>query len=156
MKAVPIVTFNEIGPAQVLRDRLQMAGIPATIHDESKVERFWFMSEPLASVHIVVPPADYLSARHQVEDWDKADGALRDAVRCPACNASRIEYPQITRKFVTPILLRPFMALGLMPKEYYCQDCAYTWSPEKKVEPELDVLGWPYDSKMWHPERAHK
>ena len=36
-----------------------------------------------------------------------------------------------------------FVSLGLFPKEYYCQNCQYTWPKDLKPEQERDVLGWP-------------
>jgi hypothetical protein len=156
MTTVPLATFNELEPAQKLQGRLQQAGIPATIHDESKVERFGFMSEPLASIHLEVPQPKYLAARKLVEDWDKADGALHSAVRCPECESSRVEFPQMTRKFITPALGSLLMALRLIKRQFYCLDCHYTWPLAVPLKPKLDVLGWPTDSKLWHPENQSK
>jgi hypothetical protein len=156
MNTVPLATFNELEPAQKLRDRLQQAGIQATINDESKIERFWFMSEPLAAIHLEVPQPKYLEARRLTEEWDKADGALRSTVRCPECESSRVEFPQITRKFITPALGSVLMSLRLIKREFYCLDCHYTWPTVVALKPKLDVLGWPSDSKLWHPENQVK
>ena len=155
MKTVPLATFNELEPAELLKERLQMAGIPAIIHDESKLERFGFMSMPLAAVHIEVPQPRYLDARQLLEVWDTADGALHSAVRCPDCNSSRLEFPQLTRKFVTPALMRIFMTLRLMPKEYYCLDCQHTWPTQMPVRRNFDLLNFPTDSRIWPGEKAH-
>jgi len=156
MNNVPLATFNELEPAQKLRERLQQAGIPANINDESKVERFWFMSEPLASIHIEVPQPKYLEARKLIENWNQADGALHSAVRCPECESSRVEFPQITRKFITPALGGLLMAMRMIKREFYCLDCHYTWPLSVALKPRLDVLGWPSDSKLWHPENQAK
>lgn len=152
MSTVPLATFHELQPAQTLQQRLQQAGIPATIHDESKLERFWFMSSPLAAVHVEVPQPQYLEARQLIELWDTADSVLRYAVRCPDCGSSRIEFPQLTRKFVTPALLRVFMSLHVIPQEFYCLDCHFTWPITPPVERKLDILGFPADSRFFHPE----
>ena len=156
MNTVPLATFNELEPAQKLRDRLQRAGIPAIINDESKLERFWFMSEPLASIHLEVPQPKYLEARRLVEEWDKSEGVLHSAVRCPECASSRVEFPQMTRKFSTPALGSVLMALRVVKREFYCLDCHYTWPLSVALKPKLDVLGWPSDSKLWHPENQNQ
>jgi len=57
-----VATFNALSPALVLCQQLQEAGINAVIHDESVLERFWFMSEPLAAIHVEVRQPDYLPA----------------------------------------------------------------------------------------------
>lgn len=148
MKTVPLATFNELTPARSLQGRLVEAGIPATIHDESKLERFWFMSEPLAAVHVDVPQPDFLRARQLMGEWELAGDSLKSLVHCPECGSSRVEFPQITRKFLMPVVQTVFMALHLMPREYYCEDCHFTWPKEKLVEPERDILNFPVDSEI--------
>jgi hypothetical protein len=157
MKTIPIATFNELTPAEWLVAQFRRGGVNAVIHDESKLERFWFMSEPLAAIHVNISKRDYLRARMMMGEWDKATGLLRAAVRCPDCNSSAVEFPQITRKFVTPALFQMLlMALHVVSRQYYCQDCHFTWLKVPKVEPKLDILGWPLNSKFWHPERFAK
>jgi hypothetical protein len=155
MKTVPLVTFNELEPAQQLVDRLRQAGIPATLHDESKLERFGFMSKPLAAFHVEVPQAYYLAARHLFELLDPADGLVQRAVRCPECHSSRVEYPQLTRKFVTPALVGLFMTLRIVPREFYCLDCQFTWPAVAPVARKFDLLNFPTDSRIWPGEKKH-
>ena len=153
MNNVPLATFNESEAARPLHERLQKAGIPAFIHDESRLQRFWFMSVPLAAIHVQVPQSRYLEARQRVEEWDHTDGILREAVRCPDCYSSRVEFPQLTRKFVTPGLGTLLFLLRIIPREFYCFDCHHTWPLAEPVAPELDILGWPVTSRLWHPEK---
>jgi hypothetical protein len=50
----------------------------------------------------------------------------------------------MTRKFVTPSVGVLLMLLRLVPREFYCLDCQFTWPVKpKREEPERDVLGWP-------------
>ena len=63
-----------------------------------------------------------------IERWENAEGTLKKSVRCPQCHSSRVEYPQMTRKSILPVLIGHLLiALRVMPKEYYCQDCQFTW-----------------------------
>ncbi|HEY6166441.1 MAG TPA: hypothetical protein VI454_00285 [Verrucomicrobiae bacterium] len=152
MNTVPLATFNELEPAQQLQERLQQAGIQSTLRDESKLERFWFMSDPLAAIHLGVSQPDYLRARAMILEWDKADAVLKEAVHCPECNSTRVEYPQTSRKFVTPMLANVLMVLRLAKREFYCLDCHFMCPTFERLEPERDALGWSYESKHWHPE----
>ena len=152
MNTLPIATFNESQPAQQLARELQQQGIAAGVHDESKVERFWFWSEPLAAVHVEVPRADFLKARRLVEEWADTRPVMQAAVRCPECRSSRVEFPQITRKFLMTVVQVALFALHVIPREYFCLDCHFTWPKVKPVEPERDILGWPLNSRFWHPE----
>lgn len=143
MNAITIATFDRLEDAKLLKNCLEKAGLQSVIHDESKLQRFWFMAEPVASIKVQVDSSEFESAKHLLPECDKACHALQNAVLCPQCGSSRIEYPQYTRKFITPILVEFFISLGLFPKEYYCQDCQYTWPRKVEAEPATDLLGWP-------------
>jgi len=154
MKTVLLASFNESGPAQVLKDRLNQAGYRAVLHNETKLERYGFLSSPLAAFHVEVRPEDFLPARRKMEKLGQTEGLLNQAVHCPACGSCRVEFPQASRKFVFTGLVAVLMALRLVPRDYYCVDCQFTWPEKRRVEPERDILGWPMNSKLWHPETA--
>jgi hypothetical protein len=156
MSTMLLATFHDLEPAQLLQQRFQQAGIPATITDESRIQRLWFMSEPLAAIHLEVPGDQYLEARQLMQLWDTNDGFLRSAVRCPECQSSRIEFPQLTRKFATPGLIGLLMAARIIRREFYCLECQYTWPVSVTLARRLDKFGWPYDSRLWHPENVRR
>lgn len=158
MKTLSVATFNDRAPAEALCEQFAQAGVNAVLHDESKLERFWFMSEPLAAIHVEVPQPDYLKARRLMDEWEKANALMmKSAVRCPECHSSCVMFPQSTRKFLTPALCQTVLTvLHIAPREYYCLDCHFTWPKVPRIEPELDVLGFPMNSKFWHPERFPK
>jgi hypothetical protein len=74
---------------------------------------------------------------------DKSSGVLRDAIRCPECGSSRIEYPQFSRRFTWGAIAAVFADLGFFEKKFFCKHCQYTWPTKVKVEPKRDLLGWP-------------
>jgi predicted Zn-ribbon and HTH transcriptional regulator len=134
---ITLATFNQTTDAQPLVARLWESGIRAEIHDESKLERLWLVRKPLAGVRIEVHPDDFDKAARLVREWDATQHVLHNAVRCPECGSSRVEYPQFTRKFVTPNLVGLLSAMGLVEKEFYCQDCHNTWPPEGMKPPRV-------------------
>lgn len=152
MNTIPLVTFHDLKPALQLRERLQAADIEAKINDESMMEKYWFMSEPLAAVHLEVPEVDYDKAAGMLKEMTKAEGLISGAVQCPECDSTRVEYPQFSRKFFTPRLGSVLLALRFLPRAFYCLDCHYTWPTAEVIEPKRDILGWRCDSKLWHPE----
>lgn len=148
-KTLAVATFDNPAPAERLRSKLSQAGFNSVLRDESRLERFWFMSEPLAAVHVEVTQPDYLRARRLIGDWEQSTDLLQAAVRCPECHSSRIEFPQITRKFITPALGQILLTtLHLMSRQFYCLDCHYTWPQVAKALPELDLLGFPRNSRF--------
>lgn len=149
MKDMTVASFEEREKAEHLRERLEKAGITCEVFDESKLQKYWFLSKPHAAVKLRVEARDFDKARELLSGLDRIEDALHDAVRCPQCGSSRVEYPQFTRKFVTPTFVEIFCFLHLMEKEFYCEDCQFTW-PDHPVKPpapwdgsqDLDILGF--------------
>jgi predicted Zn-ribbon and HTH transcriptional regulator len=150
MSKIDLATFNEREKAEQVRKRLEEEGIQAEVYDEGKLQRFWFMSKPLAEKKILVEEDDYEKARALMDGLDVKEDLLHHAVRCPQCNSPRVQYPQFTRKFLTPTLVEIFCLLRVVDKEFYCEDCQYTWPREEKLSPETDALGWPKKDKPYH------
>ena len=130
---VTIATFNEPDKAKRLKQRFQESGIQADIHNEGHLQQMAFMSRPLANAKVMVDDADFERAQSLMIEWEASDPEIAAAmIRCPQCGSSNIEYPQMTRKFMTPALVALLCALKIIPKEFYCQDCHYTWSNEEE------------------------
>ncbi len=148
MRMLTLATFHDKQKAEAARQRLIQAGIPAKLRDESRIQRFWFMSKPLAAEKILVEEHDFERAQAAMKQLDIAEGVFNDAVRCPQCGSSQVEYPQTTRKFFVPTLIELSFGAGLVPKGYYCEGCHFTWPAKFEAPPEtwggeeVDALGW--------------
>src|SRR6266566_4957593 len=138
---VTIATFNEPAKAKHLKDRFQRAGLKADIHNEGHLQQVAFMSRPQANVKVQVDDNDFERAQGLMVEWEASDPDIAAAIiRCPQCGSSNIEYPQMTRKFITPALVGVLCAMKIIPKEFYCQDCHFSWSNEEER-----TLG-----RLWH------
>lgn len=128
---VTIATFNEPAKAKNLKERLQAKGVTADLHNEAQLQAVAFMSKPQANAKVLVHEKDFDTANALMAEWETSDPELgAAAIRCPQCHSPRIEYPQMTRKFLTPGLVSILFALKMLEKEFYCQDCHFTWSGE--------------------------
>ena len=130
---VTIATFNEPAKAKHLKQRLQEAGLKADIHNEAHLQAVAFMSKPQANWKVNVDEEDFSAAQNLLVEWETTDPDVGSAIRCPQCGSPRIEYPQLTRKFITPAIASILFALKIFPKEFYCQDCHFTWSNEEET-----------------------
>jgi len=137
MIKVPIAVFNDRAPAEPIRDRLEQAGIAAEIHDEPGVEKMWFVPKDEVVVRLEVPSDQFERGEQLLVEWDLKDGALHDAVHCPECKSLLVDYPQVTRKSVMTNMAMGLAAqCHLIDREYYCQECHFTWPREgKKPQP---------------------
>jgi len=142
---MPIAHFSNRAKAEPIQKRLVESGIQAEVHDELRLEKLWFVSRPAAGFRIETRADQYEHACRLLNDWDTAEGALREAIRCPECKSLRVEYPQFTRKFLIPNLaLGLFAALGAMEKQFYCEDCHFTWPKEGTKQSKLRPTMGPY------------
>jgi hypothetical protein len=138
---VIIATFNEPAKARQVKRRFEDAGIKADIHNEAPLQEFGFMSKPQANAKVMVDDDAFEQAQSLMIEWESTDPDISAAlIRCPQCNSSNIEYPQMTRKFLTPALVGVLCALKIIPKEFYCQDCHFTWT--NRAEPTI--------GRLWH------
>ncbi len=130
---VTIATFNEPAKAKELKTRFQKAGLRADVHNEAPLQTVGFMSRPQANVKVFIEDSDFERAQSLMVEWESTDPAIAAAlVRCPQCGSSRIEYPQMTRKFLTPALVGVLCAIKIIPKEFYCEDCHFTWNNQQE------------------------
>jgi len=126
---VTIATYNEPAKAKRLKEKFREAGLTADLHNEANLQTYAFMSKPKANAQVMVEEEDFARAQELMVQWEAADPDIA-ALRCPQCNSPRIQYPQLTRKFLTTGMAAILLALKIFPKEYYCQDCHFTWADE--------------------------
>ena len=139
-----IAPLEDRNIAESVLHKLETRGIHAVLHDQGTLQRFFRIKDHKAGFTVDVDKNDFLKTCDLVRGWDTSEHVLEHAVHCPQCSSSKIEYPQYTRKFLTPSFhLGLALALGLIPKEYYCNDGQYTWPSELKPEVPTDILGWP-------------
>lgn len=149
MRSLTLATFNDRSHAEPVVNRLQQAGFQVKIHDETDWQRHRG-ADRLASVKVQVDESEYERAKYQLKEWNATEPLLEQAVCCPECTSSDVDYPQVTRKFIMPSLHTLFYKLGLEEKLFYCNTCQATWPLREKVEPERDPLGWPVKGKPLH------
>src|SRR5262245_45347285 len=124
---MPLVTFNNRSPAELVQKRLIENGIDVRINTAPKLEVFWFISRHQFGFRIEVPAEQFEPAHRLLLQWDNAEGTLCDAIHCPECRSLRVIYPQYTRRSLIPNLIVGTLAALGHEQEYYCEDCHYTW-----------------------------
>src|SRR5256885_640502 len=102
---VTIATFNEPAKAKRLKERFQESGLKADIYNEGPLQTVAFMSKPQANVKVQVDDDNFERAQQLMLEWEASDPDIAAAlIRCPQCGSARIEYPQLTRKAITPAM----------------------------------------------------
>ncbi len=141
---ISIATFNSKPPAEILATRLREAGFASEVFDESQEQKWHlFQLDPHAHMRVRVPEPELQRATEQLEAWRGGEPSLAEAVRCPSCSGTRIEYPQFSRRTLVGALPAIAAAAGIIERNYFCEACQFTWPAEPaKAQPERDALGW--------------
>lgn len=146
---ITVATFNEREPADQIATHLREAGIDAEVYDESH-EQKWklFNLHPRAHMRVRVHSTEEERALAVLAEAKGEEPALEQSVKCPECGSSRVEFPQFSRRTLMGALPAALAATGVIAQEFYCEACHFTWPPEVKVEPELDILNWPKGTRV--------
>jgi DNA-directed RNA polymerase subunit RPC12/RpoP len=65
-----------------------------------------------------------------LREFDAAERLLAEAVRCPSCGSTRVEYPQASQR-LTPALLPGWSDLA--EHDYHCERCNRVWHGEPEA-----------------------
>jgi hypothetical protein len=140
---ITVATFNDHEPAAALCHRLEDAGIPSQVFDESTTQRIWFLTKPKAYLRVRVDKDNEERATRLIKEWDKTDHVMQNAICCPECGSSRVEYPQYSRRTAMTFFFAILNVLHIIPRQYYCRSCHFTWAAEPEPpKPDLDILNW--------------
>jgi hypothetical protein len=133
MKTITLATFNTPEQAEPLHRRLEEEHIPNQVHASGILRHLWFVQRPRAEVKVDVSLEDFQKSQRVLEALEsRREGTPATPVtHCPECHSARVIYPQFTGKFFLPNVIGLLSGLGLVKKEYYCEDCHYTWVPMK-------------------------
>ena len=135
MNRLPVALFPNRAKAEPIQQRLTASGVPAEVRIQRWARAFWFVPKQESGVHLEVPAEQFERAEQFLLDLDASEGALREAIRCPECGSLRVEYPQFARhSILTNLALGVASEVGLVEKDYYCEDCHFTW-PRQGTRP---------------------
>jgi predicted Zn-ribbon and HTH transcriptional regulator len=131
---VTIATFDEATKGRHLKDRFQQSGVRADVLTEGQMQAVASRSKRQANVKVLVDESDFEKAQNLLLEWEASDPEIGSAIRCPQCRSPRIDYPQLARKFpFVPGMAAILLALKIVPKEFYCQDCQFTWGGDEGI-----------------------
>lgn len=135
MKTMRVAIFNEYAEAVRVAHLLAKAGLEPRLHGEPGFAKFWFVPKQEAVVGVEVPARDISRCRELFLYWERADGALHGAVRCPECHSLRVNYPQFTEKSLfTNLIMGVLVELRFVEREFYCEDCHCMWTKPNRKE----------------------
>jgi len=131
MKKLPVALFPSLAKAEPIQQRLIAAGFPTEIRHDRWANAVWFVRKQNCGVHLDVPADQFERAEQFLLDCDCKEHWLHEAIRCPECGSLRAHYPQFARhSMLTNVALGVAAQFGLIEKDFYCEDCHFTWPRE--------------------------
>jgi len=125
---VNVAVFESVGDAQKLEKILQQRRFEARTYNDRLLQLFLFLCPPQATYRAQVRLDDLHPAQDFLDSDPAAQLIVQRALHCPSCESLRVQYPQMTRRFLTPtILLNLGIIFRLIEHEAYCEHCQFVW-----------------------------
>jgi hypothetical protein len=126
-----VALFESVNDGRALQAFVDENRIEARTYDDKVFRYFLFLRPPRIVWHVQVRKNALNYAVTLLKS--KSPPVLEQALHCPACGSLRVNYPQMTRKFVLPtILLHLGILFRIIEHKCYCEDCHDMWSlPER-------------------------
>ncbi len=133
---VDVAVFEEVSDGNVLETFLEQKKFEARTYDDKLLRWFLFLRPPRKTFRVQVRASEFKIVTNILEKEPPA--ILEQAFHCPSCGSLRVNYPQMTRKFILPtILLHLGIIFRLIRHEAYCEHCHYIWNLPKDGVPVL-------------------
>jgi DNA-directed RNA polymerase subunit M/transcription elongation factor TFIIS len=127
-----LAVFEKETDARELEATLRSRGFEARTHNDRGWQLLWFFAPPRATFRVQVGAKDAAAVHQYVASESAAAFLAQRALHCPSCGSLKVQYPQMTRRFIMPTILMDFGILfRLVEHQAYCEECHYTWPLQK-------------------------
>ena len=132
---VNVAIFENANDGQMLEMDLKNKGFETRTYTDKLLQCFLFLCPPHATIRVQVRANDSKNVMYFLDHEQATSVLLQRAIRCPSCGSLRVQYPQMTRRFLLPTLLLHFgVIFRIIAHEAYCESCHWLWSfPKKRV-----------------------
>lgn len=122
-----VAVFENVQDGKGLEAFLKGQGMEARTYDDKAFRCFLFLRPPQVTYRVQVRQNHFEETTKLLQS--KTPKVLDWAVHCPSCGSLRVNYPQMTRKFVLPtVLLHLGIIFRVIEHECYCEHCHAMWN----------------------------
>ena len=129
-----VALFDNLAAAQIFEAYLRDKRMDTRTFNDKFLQAILFLCRPRATYRVQV--RDHFSKMATEILKAGEPPVLEKAIRCPDCGSLRINYPQMTRRFLLPTV---FLHLGIIFRiihhQAYCEACHCMWSLPKAEHP---------------------
>lgn len=122
-----VAVFEDVNDGKTLTDFLSGHKFETRAHDDRLFRYFLFLRPPQITYRVQVRENHFAEATGLLDS--KSPVVLERAIHCPTCGSRRVNYPQMTRKFMLPtVLLHLGIILRIIEHQCYCEHCHEMWN----------------------------
>src|SRR5258708_930741 len=130
---VNVAIFADANDSQMLEMDLKDKGFETRTYNDKLLQCLLFLCPPHATIRVQVRGNDLKHVTFFLDHEPATSVLLQGAIRCPSCGSLRVQYPQMTRRFLLPtLLLHLGIIFRVIAHEAYCESCHWLWSLPKK------------------------
>ena len=128
-----VAVFENLSDGKALETFFMGHRLESRTHDDKLFRHFLFLRPPRVTYRVQVHGNAFRAARELLAKDTPA--VLQQAMHCPSCGSLQVNYPQMTRKFITPtVVLHLGIIFRLIDHQCYCEHCHEMWTlPEKNA-----------------------
>jgi hypothetical protein len=127
---VNVALFENPADSRAVESFLEQKRIEARTYNDKVLQLLLFLCPPRLTYRLQVRRGSFKVATDLLTV--NPPGPLAKAIHCPSCGSLRVNYPQMTRKFLTPtILLHLAIIFRIIDHQCYCEACHLMWSLPK-------------------------
>ena len=120
-------------------------GVEARTHIDKLLQLFLFLRPPRVTFRVQVRQRELRNAANLMNAEPGSTDKLHKALHCPDCGSLRVEYPQMTRKFILPtVLLHLGIIFHVIEHECYCDSCHCIWNLPQTFTPPMRAPASPH------------
>jgi hypothetical protein len=130
-----LAVFENLNDGKALETFLTGHRLESRTYDDKFFRYFLFLRPPRVTYRVQVHGNAFRAATELLQK--DAPAILEKALHCPSCGSLQVNYPQMTRKFITPtVVLHLGIIFRVIAHECYCEHCHYLWNlPQDDVTP---------------------
>lgn len=122
-----VAVFENVNDGKMLETFFRGKGLESRTYDDKLFRYFLFLRPPSVTYRVQVRQNHFERAGEFLEV--NAPDVLEKALHCPSCGSLRVNYPQMTRKFIMPtVILHLGIIFRAIEHECYCESCHHVWN----------------------------
>jgi hypothetical protein len=127
---VDVAVFENVSDGKIFEAFLEERKFEARTYDDKLLRYFLFLRPPRITYRVQIRGSEFKVVSNLLEK--EYPPILGKAFHCPFCSSLRINYPQMTRKFILPtVVLHLGIIFRVIQHEAYCEHCHHIWNLPK-------------------------